>query len=226
MACFCAAWCDTCEEYKPAAGAVRRPSVHVFAWIDIEDHAELLGDVDVENFPPSWSRSAGGVVFYGPMLPHIGHLERLLDSLDEHKRAGDRGAARPATAAGCLTLLLLRAMPGAFLRAWIASTTLPGGHAAYLRRLQQHGQLALGRGRITVLARRLFFDWGRRRRRSACVWRRSRPSGSARCAARTAIRRAATLAAALARRRTALFAAAVAARDQVGRRACQCGTGA
>ncbi|MBB1628118.1 thioredoxin family protein [Achromobacter sp. UMC71] len=85
VACFCAAWCDTCEEYKPKlrtlSGTFRQ---HVFAWIDIEDHAELLGEVDVENFPTLLVQIGGRVVFYGPMLPHIGHLERLLESLDEH----------------------------------------------------------------------------------------------------------------------------------------------
>lgn len=83
VACFCAAWCDTCEEYKPKlrtlSGALPQ---HVFAWIDIEDHAELLGEVDVENFPTLLIQIGGRVVFYGPMLPHIGHLERLLESLD------------------------------------------------------------------------------------------------------------------------------------------------
>ncbi len=85
VACFCAAWCDTCEEYKPKlrtlSGTLRQ---HVFAWIDIEDHAELLGEVDVENFPTLLVQIGGRVVFYGPMLPHIAHLERLLESLDEH----------------------------------------------------------------------------------------------------------------------------------------------
>ena len=59
----------------------------VFAWIDIEDHAELLGEVDVENFPTLMVQIKGRVVFYGPMLPHIGHLERLLDSLNEDSPA-------------------------------------------------------------------------------------------------------------------------------------------
>jgi hypothetical protein len=60
---------------------------HVFAWIDIEDHAELLGDEDVENFPTLLVQIGSKVVFYGPMLPHIGHLERLLESLNENSPA-------------------------------------------------------------------------------------------------------------------------------------------
>ena len=83
VACFCAAWCDTCEQYKPKLEALADAlPQHVFAWIDIEDHAELLGDVDVENFPTLLVRIGSRVVFYGPMLPHIGHLERLLESVN------------------------------------------------------------------------------------------------------------------------------------------------
>ena len=88
VACFCAAWCDTCEQYKPKLQALAEAMPqHVFAWIDIEDHAELLGDEDVENFPTLLVQIGPRVVFYGPMLPHIGHLERLLESLDEHSAA-------------------------------------------------------------------------------------------------------------------------------------------
>lgn len=88
IACFCAAWCDTCEEYKPKLQALADAMPqHVFAWIDIEDHAELLGDVDVENFPTLMVQIGDRVVFYGPMLPHIGHLERLLASLNAESAA-------------------------------------------------------------------------------------------------------------------------------------------
>ncbi|WP_144631004.1 thioredoxin family protein [Bordetella genomosp. 13] len=82
VACFCAAWCDTCNQYRPKleALAVDRPR-HAYAWIDIEDQPELLGDVDVENFPTLLVQAGDRVLFFGPMLPHIGHLERLLDNL-------------------------------------------------------------------------------------------------------------------------------------------------
>ncbi len=82
VACFCAAWCDTCQQYRPKLEtlAQARPE-HVFAWIDIEDHPDLLGDEDVENFPTLLVQAGGRTLFYGTMLPHIGHLERLLDSL-------------------------------------------------------------------------------------------------------------------------------------------------
>ncbi|HEY0297109.1 MAG TPA: thioredoxin family protein [Bordetella sp.] len=82
VACFCAAWCNTCTEYRPKLQALSeaRPQ-HAYAWIDIEDEPDLLGDEDVENFPTLLIQAGGRVLFYGPMLPHIGHLERLLDNL-------------------------------------------------------------------------------------------------------------------------------------------------
>jgi len=83
VACFCAAWCDTCTEYQPKLQTLSQTlPQHLFAWIDIEDLPELLGDEDIENFPTLLVQQAGRTVFYGPMLPHIGHLERLLHSLD------------------------------------------------------------------------------------------------------------------------------------------------
>lgn len=88
VACFCAAWCDTCSQYRPRleALAATQPQ-RVFVWADIEDHPELLGDEDVENFPTLLVQIGSRVVFYGPMLPHIGHLERLLDSLGPDSQA-------------------------------------------------------------------------------------------------------------------------------------------
>ncbi len=50
--CFCAAWCDTCKEYQPKFESLAaQHSDTCFVWVDIEDHPELLGDEDVENFP-------------------------------------------------------------------------------------------------------------------------------------------------------------------------------
>jgi thiol-disulfide isomerase/thioredoxin len=82
VACLCAEWCVACREYQPKFTALaERFAGHAFVWIDIETFPELLDDHDVENFPTLLIQSADHTLFYGPMLPHIGHLERLLESL-------------------------------------------------------------------------------------------------------------------------------------------------
>jgi thioredoxin 1 len=92
VACLCAAWCGSCREYRPEfdALAVRMPQLR-FAWVDIEDAPEVAGDIDVENFPTLVIQRGELVLFCGPMLPHIGQLERLIQtflpqSLEESRR--------------------------------------------------------------------------------------------------------------------------------------------
>jgi len=55
----------------------------LFAWIDIEDYPELLGDEEVENFPTLLIIAGGRTRFFGPMLPHISHVQRFLDTVDD-----------------------------------------------------------------------------------------------------------------------------------------------
>jgi thiol-disulfide isomerase/thioredoxin len=94
VACLCAAWCHTCTAYRATLQAVafERPGLR-FAWIDIEDDADSLGDdsLDIETFPTVMLLRGGRVLFHGPLLPHAGTLLRLLDAVT---------AGMPATAAG------------------------------------------------------------------------------------------------------------------------------
>jgi len=44
----------------------------------VEDHADALGDFDVENFPTLLVQRGSDVLFFGPVLPHAGVVEGLL----------------------------------------------------------------------------------------------------------------------------------------------------
>ena len=81
VACLCAAWCDVCKQYRPGfeALAAERPEQQ-FVWIDIEDQADLVGDLDVENFPTILIQHRDVVVFYGTMLPEPRQVARLLEA--------------------------------------------------------------------------------------------------------------------------------------------------
>jgi thiol-disulfide isomerase/thioredoxin len=86
VACLCAAWCDTCVAYRPGflALAARFPRAE-FRWVDIEDDAEAVEDIEVDNFPTILVRRGGETLFQGVMLPHHEHLERLLEKVIEQK---------------------------------------------------------------------------------------------------------------------------------------------
>jgi thiol-disulfide isomerase/thioredoxin len=101
VACLCAGWCTTCDAYRPVLAdvAAQRPGMH-FAWIDIEDDADALGDdsLDIETFPTVMVLRAGRPLFHGTLLPHAGTLLRLLDSLQAGATAAG-SAVPPAMAA-------------------------------------------------------------------------------------------------------------------------------
>jgi hypothetical protein len=77
--CLCAAWCDVCKQYRPGFELMAAPHPEVqFLWIDIEDQADLIGDLDVENFPTLLIQHDETVLFYGPVLPDPHIAQRLL----------------------------------------------------------------------------------------------------------------------------------------------------
>lgn len=84
VVCLCAAWCNTCTDYRPIFLAVARdwPQMR-FEWVDIEDESELAGDLDVETFPTLLIADAHGARFLGPLLPHAAVLSRLIASLQD-----------------------------------------------------------------------------------------------------------------------------------------------
>jgi thioredoxin-like negative regulator of GroEL len=100
VACLCAAWCDVCKQYRPGfeALAAEYPEQQ-FVWIDIEDQADLVGDLDVENFPTILIQHRDMVVFYGTMLPEPRQVARLLEAQlsrddDELRREASSSAER------------------------------------------------------------------------------------------------------------------------------------
>jgi hypothetical protein len=52
-----------------------------FRWVDIEDDAEAVEEIEVDNFPTILVRRGGETLFQGVLLPHHSHLERLLQEL-------------------------------------------------------------------------------------------------------------------------------------------------
>jgi thioredoxin-like negative regulator of GroEL len=98
VACLCAAWCRTCDDYAPLFEQVLAPlrALHPLLqthWIDIEDEADLVGDFDIETFPTIVVADAQRVRFAGPLTPQPETLQRLLRAALAEPGAG---AAQPA----------------------------------------------------------------------------------------------------------------------------------
>ena len=79
VACLCAEWCGTCRGYRKGFEelAERHPDKH-FLWIDIEDQADLLGDLDAENFPTILIQRSDIVTYFAPVLPDHRQVDRML----------------------------------------------------------------------------------------------------------------------------------------------------
>lgn len=92
VVCLCAAWCGVCRDYRLAWNALtqQHPELRV-VWVDVEDQAELVGDLDIETFPTVLIADGSQARFLGPVLPQVRGVERLLQSLQEGGAASVAG---------------------------------------------------------------------------------------------------------------------------------------
>jgi thioredoxin 1 len=82
VVCLCAEWCGACREYRPLFEEVASANpAFRFAWVDIEDHADIADDFDVTTFPTILIAGDPGTHFLGPLLPYGETLSRMLEAL-------------------------------------------------------------------------------------------------------------------------------------------------
>lgn len=98
VAGLCAQWCGTCRDYLPLFERQRERFAGraQFAWVDVEDHDEVVGHIDVENFPTLMIARGDEVLFYGTVTPHEQTLARLVETA----LGGDLKPVRDAQVAG------------------------------------------------------------------------------------------------------------------------------
>lgn len=84
VTCLCALWCDTCEGYREGffALAGEFPQVR-FVWLDIDDDADEVGELEVESFPTIRITRGEAQLFFGPLPPQHKHLKRLIQVMQE-----------------------------------------------------------------------------------------------------------------------------------------------
>jgi thiol-disulfide isomerase/thioredoxin len=106
--CLCAAWCGVCREWTPVFEqlSTEHPQAR-FGWIDVEDEADAMGDVDIETFPTLLIAQGGHARFFGPVQPSAAQVSRLLESLHTDPRAGRETSEEAHALLARITPLLL-----------------------------------------------------------------------------------------------------------------------
>ena len=100
---LCAAWCDTCRAFRPVIERLAEAHRDAqFMWLDVEDHAALVGDIDVENFPTLAAFRGDVPVFFGVCLPQQSVISTLITAF---MQADPVPAAVPAAVAALPRLL-------------------------------------------------------------------------------------------------------------------------
>jgi len=102
---LCAEWCNVCREWRAAFNEVAGMRADMkFAWVDVEDEADAMGDVDIETFPTVLVGRGADALFLGPVQPSPAQLARLLASLKAPQ--SDEVLSHPAVPADAAPLLV------------------------------------------------------------------------------------------------------------------------
>ena len=98
VACLCAAWCGVCRDWQPqfTAQARAHPGLR-FAWVDVEDEDETMGEVDIVTFPTLLVARGNQVMYLAPIPPLGNQFTRLLARL-QAQQGPDPGVPQGADA--------------------------------------------------------------------------------------------------------------------------------
>jgi thioredoxin 1 len=98
VACLCAAWCGVCRDWLPLFTEQARAHPHMrFAWVDVEDEDDAMGDVDIETFPTLLVARGDQVLFLGPIPPSASQFARMLATLQAQPQPSAALAAHANT---------------------------------------------------------------------------------------------------------------------------------
>lgn len=82
---FCADWCSSCREFKPAFDALNISDLSRY-WVDIEKDERLMSEIEVENLPSVFVLSNDKLSWYfGAIRPNSLFLEKIIADLGAGK---------------------------------------------------------------------------------------------------------------------------------------------
>lgn len=78
---LCAVWCEVCRALRNELVRLELAQ-YPLRWIDIEEHDEVLADLDISTLPTLVvTNTSGDVLFAGAVEPRFEIIERLLRNL-------------------------------------------------------------------------------------------------------------------------------------------------
>ena len=105
VVCLCAQWCGTCGQYRRVFAQLQAEFADCrFVWIDVEDEADVVDPIEVENFPTLLIAAGTQARFFGTVTPHLETARRLIQA----QLAPSASAGVPADVATDVTQLLGR----------------------------------------------------------------------------------------------------------------------
>lgn len=86
VACLCAQWCSVCNAWRPVFETLGRqlpPDTAPvrWAWIDVEDQADVLGDYEPPNFPVLVVQRGGDLLYCAALPQQPGLWLRVVSEL-------------------------------------------------------------------------------------------------------------------------------------------------
>jgi hypothetical protein len=74
------AWCEKCRQFRPLfeARATQAAPHETWLWLDLEEHAEFLGDYLPQNLPQLLVYEGGRIIRHQTIEPTDGSLEAAL----------------------------------------------------------------------------------------------------------------------------------------------------
>jgi hypothetical protein len=79
VACLCAGWCSSCKTWRTGFLALAADfPTDCFVWVDIENHPDLVAEIDLETLPVLLIQGAESVFFLGPIQPRFPQVVKLL----------------------------------------------------------------------------------------------------------------------------------------------------
>ncbi len=80
VACLCADWCSACSAWEDTFAALARNHPDdCFVWIDIDNHPDLVAEVDLETLPVLLIQDSSTTHFLGAIQPKSAIVATLLE---------------------------------------------------------------------------------------------------------------------------------------------------